>query len=391
MQVTNAINTCVFAFTDKYILKTFTHFYLFIGCCSQKFLMDMPTRLEFTKLYYANGQSPTACLRAYKKEHKLISDPYTLSDIKYLINKFETTYSLHDRKSSGRPSIINDDSIETVRNSLSLQSEQNNNSISSLREASRSTGISYTTVRKIAKEQLHYKKYKPSFVQQLHEDDAQHRLDFAQMFQNQLASRIGRILWTDEAHFHLYGEVSSINGYIWAAENPHIVVQKPLHSPKLTVAIAFTSNFILEPYFFNIGETIRKENYTDMVRNHIIPALKRKRAFSNTIFMQDGATPHTARLTLDFLASQFGDRLISRSCDYFWPARSPDLTPCDFWFWGYVKRKVYSRKIDDLATLRQVIVEEIANIDPEMLEKSVKSVTHRLADLQECGGHHLHC
>ena len=276
-----------------------------------------------------------------------------------------------------------------MRNSLTEQSNQNNNEINSLREVSRSSGMPYSTVRNITKQYLNYKKYQPRFVQYLHEDDADHRLEFATMFQSILLPQIDNILWTDEAHFHLYGEVSSINGYIWAAENPHVTVQKPLHSPKLTVGIAFTSKFILEPYFFPIGETIKKEIYIDMVSSHIIPALKRKRVFSRTIFMQDGATPHTAKMTMDFLTSQFNNRLISRSCTHFWPPRSPDLTPCDFWFWGYLKRNVYSKKITDLQSLKVTIMEEVAKINPEMLENVVQSVIHRLADLEDCHGQHL--
>ena len=34
-----------------------------------------------------------------------------------------------------------------------------------------------------------------------------------------------------------------------------------------------------------------------------------------------------------------------------WPARSPDLNPCDFFLWGYLKSKVYCpkpRTLDDL-------------------------------------------
>ena len=68
--------------------------------------------------------------------------------------------------------------------------------------------------------------------------------------------------------------------------------------------------------------------------------------------MQDGATPHTAKETIKFLRSNFGHRVLSRYFNYFWPERSLDLTPCDFWLWGDLKRK----KIDEL---RQCINQEV--------------------------------
>ena len=34
-------------------------------------------------------------------------------------------------------------------------------------------------------------------------------------------------------------------------------------------------------------------------------------------------------------------------------ARSPDLTPLDFFLWGYVKQKVYQQPIKDVDDLKQ--------------------------------------
>jgi hypothetical protein len=44
-------------------------------------------------------------------------------------------------------------------------------------------------------------------------------------------------------------------------------------------------------------------------------------------FMYDGATAHTATYSINVLNKVFENSLISRG---LWPARSPDLNPCDF-------------------------------------------------------------
>ena len=43
-----------------------------------------------------------------------------------------------------------------------------------------------------------------------------------------------------------------------------------------------------------------------------------------------------------YLDNMFQDRVISRKPirGRDWPARSPDLNPCDFCLWGYLKSKV---------------------------------------------------
>jgi hypothetical protein len=60
-------------------------------------------------------------------------------------------------------------------------------------------------------------------------------------------------------------------------------------------------------------------------------------------FMQDGAMLHTANVMLDFLNTVFGPRIMlnccpdHHNCGNSWPSLSPDLNPCDFFLWGFLK------------------------------------------------------
>ena len=47
-------------------------------------------------------------------------------------------------------------------------------------------------------------------------------------------------------------------------------------------------------------------------------------------FKLDGATSHTARQSMEAVRELFGNRVISRFGNVFWPPRSPDLSVCDF-------------------------------------------------------------
>ena len=44
-------------------------------------------------------------------------------------------------------------------------------------------------------------------------------------------------------------------------------------------------------------------------------------------FQQDVAPPHTSKLALDWLKSNFNNRVISRKTDFEWAPHSPDLSP----------------------------------------------------------------
>ncbi|GFS61996.1 hypothetical protein TNCV_2592781 [Trichonephila clavipes] len=89
-------------------------------------------------------------------------------------------------------------------------------------------------------------------------------------------------------------------------------------------------------------------------------------------FPEDGATCNTARATIDLLKDTFGDRLISRFGPVNWPPRSCDLTPLDYFLWGYVKSLIYADKPQTLDHLEDNILHVIAVIRHKCWKKSSK-------------------
>jgi hypothetical protein len=62
-----------------------------------------------------------------------------------------------------------------------------------------------------------------------------------------------------------------------------------------------------------------------------------------------------------------------------WPPKSPDLTPCDFFFWGYVKDKLCVPPLPrDLPEHRQRIVAAVDTIDVNMLQRVWKELDYRI-------------
>ncbi|GFU74151.1 DUF4817 domain-containing protein [Trichonephila clavipes] len=116
------------------------------------------------------------------------------------------------------------------------------------------------------------------------------------------------ILWTDEAHFSLHGDVNNHNCRIWATSNPREYTQKPLHYPKVTAWCGFTGSFIIGPFFETqfpvngwIMETVNAQRYLTLLRETVVPCLIQRGQISNVTFMQDGATSHTANPVKAFL------------------------------------------------------------------------------------------
>ncbi|GFS98169.1 putative DD41D transposase [Trichonephila clavipes] len=163
--------------------------------------------------------------------------------------------------------------------------------------------------------------------------------------------------------------------------NPQVYVETPLHPEKLTVWCALWAGGIIGPYFFKNDEghnvTVNGDRYRAMITNFFIPELN-NHDVQELWFQQDGTTCHTARATIDLLKDTFGDRLISRFGPVNWPPRSCDLTPLDYFLWGYVKSLVYADKRQTLDNLEDNIRRVIADIRPQMLEKVIENWTSRL-------------
>ncbi|GFU98937.1 DUF4817 domain-containing protein [Trichonephila clavipes] len=200
----------------------------------------------------------------------------------------------------------------------------------------------------------------------IHQNDHQARRRFVEWAQNKIAvvpDFHKRILFSDEAHFWLNGYVNKQNCHIWSEANPQVYVETPLHPEKLTVWCSLWAGGIIGPYFFKNDE-----------------------GHNELWFQQDGATCHTARATIDLLKDTFGDRLISRFGPVNWPKRPCDLTPLNYFLWGYVKSLVYADKPQTLDHLEDNIRRVIANIRPQMLEKVIENWKSRLDYIQASRG-----
>ena len=73
--------------------------------------LDSKTRVGLLRAFYQSGNSPSSGVRRYKTENNLRKDPYSVSTVTRLIDKFETFGCICDRPRSGRPS-FSDERIE---------------------------------------------------------------------------------------------------------------------------------------------------------------------------------------------------------------------------------------------------------------------------------------
>jgi hypothetical protein len=72
------------------------------------------------------------------------------------------------------------------------------------------------------------------------------------------------------------------------------------------------------------------------VLNEIVVPMMQSAEHEHCFFQQDGAPPHYAIAVREILDRELPNRWVGRRPKE-WPARSPDLTGCGYWLWGYLK------------------------------------------------------
>jgi hypothetical protein len=148
------------------------------------------------------------------------------------------------------------------------------------------------------------------------------------------------------------------------------------------------------PFIFE-GQTVTVQSYLEMLTNWLIPELAAESG--DYLFQQDGAPPHWRLAVRKFINELLPYRWIGRAgqndqvfCK--WPPRSPDLTVCDFFLWGYVNDRVYVPLLPaNLDDLQERVTEAVNSITPDMLQRVWSELDYRIDVCRVAGGAHIDC
>lgn len=338
-------------------------------------------RIEIVK-WYAVHQNAAEVARQFQDHYN--RTPPARDSILDLVRKFDETGSVEDQSRSGRPrSVSTDENRERIR--VAFEESPG----TSTRRASLELNLARTSLRRMMKE-LGLKPYRPQLLHDLNDDDPDRRCEFAEIFLNLVAndsSLPDRILWTDEATFKLNGHVNRHNCVYYAVENPHIVITEEMNAPGVIVWAGIWSGGIIGPFFFR--DTVTADSYLEKLNKEIVPAIESQMNLRKIFYMHDGASAHYAKSVRDFLDDKFRNRWIGRRGPIEWPARSPDLTPTDFFLWGFLKDRVYATKSRNLQALKDAIITEIQSLSIESCRRVCQSVPERLQLCKDLEGGHI--
>jgi hypothetical protein len=149
---------------------------------------------------------------------------------------------------------------------------------------------------------------------------------------------------------------------------------------------ALSRHEVIGPFFFQ-EKTVNSANCLDMLELFAVSQVAHLQL--NVFFQQDGTPPHWGLTVRKSLNKTIPNRWIGRDGSITWLPRSPDITPLDFFFWGYVKNQVFRSKIASAVELRARINNTVASGTPQMLENTWREIQYRLDILRATNGAHI--
>lgn len=154
----------------------------------------------------------------------------------------------------------------------------------------------------------------------------QQRLEAAAWAENE-EIMMHNVWFSDEAHFHLDSIVNKQNVRFWAL---------------------ISSHGLMRLVFFD--QIVNSDYYLSMLHiSSVLQLITTGLPFNTQWFMQDGTTPHTENVILDFLHDTFGLYMISHrypayhGCGRKWSCNSTNINTCNLFLQGYLKRKLFQK------------------------------------------------
>lgn len=308
-----------------------------------------------------------------------------------LVNRLYSTGSFQPSTVTGRPTTQDPDFEEAV-----LEHFDANPRTSTRRAALALGAANHVQVWRVlhvdGQHPYHYRR-----TQELIPADYLPRMSFCDWYRTQVESSpdfASKILWTDEASFTRAGINNVHNEHYWSHTNPHVSCESTFqHQWRINVWAGIIGDVLVGPHF--LEQNLNGANYLEFLRNDLDDELTVMPVISyvnlvmgnDLIFQHDGAPAHFASDVRNHLNARF-PQWIGRGGRVAWPARSPDLTPLDFFLWGYIKNIVYAVECSSREQMKQRIIDAFNAVTPEML-RNTRASSYRRAGLciQQEGRH----
>lgn len=290
---------------------------------------------------FTRGLSIDECLQEMKSALK-VNCPHRTTIYRWYCEFKRENFDVADAPRSGRPSdVCTPDNVAKVEEMLRVDRRI---TYSQIEEA---LGISAPSVHKILHDILGVRKVCTLWVpHDLTAEQKDCRVKWCKKmqkkFENGTSAYTNSIVTGDETWLYYYDVPSKSRNKVWLFENEPTPTQprKSRSVKKKMIAVFFSKRGLLDRVVLDSQRTVTANWYTNECLPRVLNKLKEIRPNSRLdtwFFHHDNAPAHRAAQTVSFFETA-GIKMVEH------PPYSPDLAPCDFALFPFIKDKLKGRK-----------------------------------------------
>lgn len=291
--------------------------------------------------------------------------------------------SVEDRPRSGRPSVITEKAVDTVR---AIVCEDRRVTIEQIAER---MDISKSTVHLIIRERLQLSKLSARWVpHQLSEEHRRRRVEdctaLLKMYRRWGKRFISRIVTGDETWVSYSTPETKQQSKQWLPRGSAGAEKYRMEKSvgKVMYIVFWDARGILLLHQVPKGATVDRFYYSDVLENHLIPALRERRpdvSLTSLLLQHDNAPSHTAGLTRDTI-DDIGLKTLNH------PPYSPDLAPSDYFLFSNLKAYLAGRKFTNRSQLGSTVYQWSKQLPQQCLSDAMQKLPSRWSKCLEHDG-----
>jgi histone-lysine N-methyltransferase SETMAR len=203
-------------------------------------------------------------------------------------------------------------------------------------------------------------------------------------FKNGVSRYVNRILTGDETWLYFYDMPTKAQNKVWDFEDENMLVsvQKSRSMKKRMATVFFTVRGVAECMVLQTQKTVAAKWYSEECLPRVFQVVKNMsihpRSTAGMWFFHNNAPAHQSKICTEYAPST-GLKVLKH------PPYRPDLTPCNFTLFPYVKNRLKGRWFSNDKDLLRAWDEECAHIPEETWKSWFDDWFQRMQKCIECG------
>jgi [histone H3]-lysine36 N-dimethyltransferase SETMAR len=344
------------------------------------------SREHFRAMIFYDFKKSLTPLQCFESLNSVFGDeaPSQRTVYEWYANFKRGRVELCDESREGRPATaVTPENIDAVRNLLQEDHR------TTYREIKAHLGIGMTQIKTILHDHLGVRKLCARWIpHNLTEAQKKARVKWSKemlkKYDHGRFKAVYDIVTGDESWIYCYEPESKRQSSEWVfPDEPNPTkVKRSRSAGKKMIASFFKKIGPVVSVALENRRTVNAEWYTTICLPTVFEKVRQNRPRSRIVLHQDNASSHNAEETKKFLATNRIDLMTH-------PPYSPDLAPCDFFLFPYIKDKMRGVKFNTADAAVEAFENLVSEVPPERWAKCFDDWFYRMKKCIQCNGEYF--